>query len=1286
MDSLTEAEYDRITELASIICDVPITLISLIDEKRQWFKSKVGLDVSETPRDIAFCQHAIMGNERFVVEDATKDDRFKNNPLVTGAPDIRFYSGQPLIDPNGYALGTLCVIDRKPRVLTDKQNRALELLAKEAIALIVERRQKEEMQYFDKLFQTSNDLICIAGSDGYFKKINHAFTRVLGWSEEYILNTNSLEFVHPDDREHTRIELEKLSRGIVEVSVDQRLRTKDGDYRTIQWAGIPEGDTGNVFAVGRDITEEKAREQQLSVSEQKLRAFFENSQGFMCTHDLRGNFISVNMAGTGILGYTPEEIVQMSLYDIVPKQRHEFVDAYLKEVKAKGRSSGQMLTQHKNGSYLVWMYNNILEPGIDGPDYVIGNAIDVTERHQLQMALERTKAMLEQTNKVARVGGWEVDITKGILNWTDETKTIHGVDVDFKPDLATAVDFYKEGEDRDRIKHAVDKAIAEGRSFDEELRIIKPDGQELWVRALGNSECVDGVCKRLYGTFQDIDEKKKAELEIERSRAQLAAFVEHAPAAVAMLDNDMNYIAASNMWLDEFHIKEKNIEGVSYYSTFKNLSKERRERHQGVLKGAVIKVEEDVFQPDATQEPMYVSWEMRPWSQFDGSIGGIMISTRNVTKDVKQREELRAAKLLAEQASMAKSEFLASMSHEIRTPLNGVIGFTDLVLKTNLNETQYQYLNIVHQSGNALLSIINDILDFSKIESGKLELDIEKTDLYELGSQAIDITAYQVQTKGLEMLMDISGDLPRFIWADALRLKQVLINLLGNATKFTHQGEIELKITVLSHKKDRTKIRFSVRDTGIGIKPEQQSKIFQAFSQEDPSTTKKYGGTGLGLTISNRLLELMGSKLDLVSEPGKGSTFYFDIDLKTEEGDPIDWEHIDLIKNVLIVDDNENNRLILTQMLLLKKIKTVAVSNGFEALQLLSKGKKFDVVIMDYHMPHFNGLETIRKIREMFQAEGKDLPVILLYSSADDSAIIKACDELGVRHRLVKPVKMQDIYNTLSRLHIKEADGQKQGDANEVATTDRALNVLVTEDNPVNMLLAKTILKKIAPNAIVTEAQNGLEAVEYCSNHWPSIIFMDVQMPEMNGYDATRKIREIQGDRILPIIALTAGNVKGEKEKCLLAGMDDFAVKPIVEETFAQVFHKWLGNAVDPVDQVIVASTVVATPQPVHFDIETIKNYVGDDPDIINEVIRLTRVELQQSMDRLTTQVAANDLQAIRQTGHKLYGTATSAGLPVLAQLSADLEKLETFDGTRLAELLDDTGREIAVVLSLMKV
>lgn len=338
-----------------------------------------------------------------------------------------------------------------------------------------------------------------------------------------------------------------------------------------------------------------------------------------------------------------------------------------------------------------------------------------------------------------------------------------------------------------------------------------------------------------------------------------------------------------------------------------------------------------------------------------------------------------------------------------------------------------------------------------------------------------------------------------------------------------------------------------------------QSKIFDAFSQEDPSTTKRYGGTGLGLTISNRLLGLMGSRLQLKSEVGKGSTFYFDLLLKAEAGDPIIWQDVSNIKNVLIVDDNENNRLILRQMLLIKQIAVEEASNGIEALKILAHNPKVDVVLMDYNMPFLNGLETIEKIQGHFGNSSNDQPIILLHSSSDDDEILKGYERLGVSHRLVKPIKMQELYYALARLKPTENQTIPPRDkpSPKQSASDLSIKVLVAEDNRINQLLTRSILKRIVPQATILEALNGQEAVELYKTEKPDLILMDIQMPVLNGVDATRQIRALEQESHIPIIALTASSTLEEKQRCIDVGMDDFLSKPIVEESLMPLFNQW---------------------------------------------------------------------------------------------------------------------------------
>ncbi len=664
-----------------------------------------------------------------------------------------------------------------------------------------------------------------------------------------------------------------------------------------------------------------------------------------------------------------------------------------------------------------------------------------------------------------------------------------------------------------------------------------------------------------------------------------------------------------------------------------------------------------------------------PYRTRDGELAGYHGVTRDITgrklyeakllqanlELQKAGDEARELAARAEAANKAKSEFLANMSHEIRTPLNGVIGFTDLLKNTDLNPIQKQYVDNANISAQSLLGIINDILDFSKIEANKIELELITTDIVELLENASDIIKFQAAKKNLELLLNIDPDMPSLALVDPVRLRQILVNLLSNAVKFSQKGEVELKAVFTRINESKGRYYFEVRDTGIGIDESQRDKLFKAFSQADTSTTRKYGGSGLGLIISDLLAEKMGGKIEFRSQTGRGSEFYFTIETEFAHKDKTGENGFENIKRILVIDDNDNNRLILEHLFKSKGVEFTGCADGYSALKLLESSESFDAAIVDYHMPYLDGIETIKIMRDKLKMTPEKLPVILLHSSSDDVELIAECKKLGIRFNLIKPVKLSELFYYLK--NIKCADGLQGVEIKRDALRGRAIeslkdhkfSILIAEDSSINMLLITTMIKRYLPGAKLIEASNGREALDTIPNSKIDLILMDIQMPEMDGIEAARRIRALPGPkRDVAVIALTAGATKDEKEKCMAAGMNDFLTKPVNSENLRRTLEKYLGRAVE--SDIKSGSGAGTTgnnrENECSFKADELLDNLNNDRQLFNEILEMGLIKMADYIKIFTAAVDGRDVLKIKKYAHLIKGSSHSMTFNRLAALA----------------------------------
>ena len=629
------------------------------------------------------------------------------------------------------------------------------------------------------------------------------------------------------------------------------------------------------------------------------------------------------------------------------------------------------------------------------------------------------------------------------------------------------------------------------------------------------------------------------------------------------------------------------------------------------------------------------------------------------------KNDLETANTRLIEASRLKSEFLANMSHEIRTPMNGVIGMTELLLDTPLSETQREYVDSVNRCGDALVTIINDILDFSKIEAGKLELEVIDFDLRQVVEDVVEFFAPRAEAKGLELMGWIEEAVPE-VCGDPHRLRQILTNLLSNAFKFTEEGEVVVEVSLKGEKDRASQLQFAVRDTGIGIAPESRSRLFQSFSQVDGSTTRKYGGTGLGLAITKQLVEMMSGSIDVDSVLGEGSTFFFTVWLKQAEAQrPVANPAALAGKRVLIVDDNETNRFILERQTSTWGMTPTVAKDGHEALRLLgeaaAEGRRYDLALLDYMMPGMDGYDLACAIKA--DPALASIPLVLLTSySQRNRRVLER--ELGLSASLSKPVRQSQLFDLLVKVLGSEV-APPEPPKRAVMENDRAPvlpqragRILVVEDNLVNQKVASRLLQKIGYTCDVVG--NGREALDALEEKTYTLVLMDVQMPEMDGFEATEAIRAREnGGRRLPIVAMTANAMDGERQRCLEHGMDEYISKPFKTQELQDVLGRLMAGAREEVAWGASSGDGASLP-PGEIDLSILESLRGlvDEEAQYREMIDLFLDDTPLRLDTLRRALAMADGAALERAAHQLKGSCGSFGALGMVRLCIDIETL----------------------------
>jgi PAS domain S-box-containing protein len=1157
--------------------------------------------------------------------------------------------------------------------------------------------RRGEERYRD-LFENAHDIIYTHDLSGNYTSVNKACERIVGYTKQEALGMNLAQVVAPQYLEEARQSLARKT-GSAQSTYELEIIAKDGrrlmlevNSRLMSEDGKPTG----VQGIGRDITERKrAEKERQAISEvvesvgqaSNLNSLFENvHRSLGRVVDARNCFVALYDNRTELFGI--EFLVDQYDQSPPPQKLKKSRTAYVfrtgqplvmtQEVFQRLADEGEV--ENTGTPPASWLGVPLATPsGVIGvlvvQHYTNTEAYSIRDVEfltsvggQIALALERQRAQEVLRESERRFSDMLGNVELLSLMLDSEARVTYCNDyllrlTGWRREEVIGGDWFElflPPENVGRLRGIHGELLADlPKAWHQENEILTRSGERRLIH--WNNSVLRSRSGEVIGTAsigEDMTEQKKIESELRQREVELIE-AQH----IAQVGNWEWDIAANRTnWSAALY----SIYGIepddlvpSYEGYLSLVLPEDREHVSGEIGKALNERQgctynHRIVRADKSIRHHHVKVKVNLGE--DGQPVKLFGTAQDVTDRVNLEYELKEARDVAIESARLKSEFLANMSHEIRTPMNGVIGMTDLLLDTQLDGEQREFAETIRYSSDALLTVINDILDFSKIEAGKLEFEIVDFDLRNAVEETIDLFAERARVKHLEFASLIYHDVPTALRGDPGRLRQVLTNLIGNALKFTERGEVIVRGEKESESDTEVNIRFSISDTGIGISPEVQNRLFRAFTQADGSTTRKYGGTGLGLSISKQLVELMGGRIGVTSKPGEGSTFWFTAKLEKQltvtAPAPLQLESLEKLR-VLIVDDNATNRKILSHQIGSWGMTHAEADSGPAAIELLraaaADGAAYDLVILDLLMPDMDGFELARTINSDPTIAATQLILLTSAGIRGDGAKAQAA---GVAAYLTKPVRQSQLFDCLTTVVSKSS-------ASSVPTTTLVTRhtlreakhmsdklILLAEDNIVNQKVAVRQLKKLGYRA--DAVANGREAIEALGRIRYDLVLMDCQMPEMDGYEASAEIRRIEGTRRhTPIIAMTAHALNGDREKSLAAGMDDHITKPVNPEQLSRVLGHFLTGAA-------IAKPTVDLP----VDLDRLHQAMGEDPEEVLEILNLYLSGMEGNLIKLDLAISSGNTSEVDLIAHNCAGTSANCGMVAVVDHFRELERM----------------------------